>query len=103
LATSPLSERKFWSAFSACWIIGVILQVQVVYTLGFSFQTAILDSLISVGTLSLACLFMVGSLRYYFPEKNRYVYLVVWSILTASLWSLFIKMILFKTLYQMAG
>ena len=103
MATSPLSERKFWSAFSACWIIGVILQAQVVYNLGFSFQTAILDSLISIGTLSLGCLFMVGSLRYYFPENNRYIYLLAWSILLAGIWSLFLKWVLLKPLGQVPG
>jgi len=103
LATSPLSVSKFWFVFSTCWVIGVILQVQVVYSLGFSFQTALLDSLISICALSLGCLFMVGSLRYYFPEKNRYYYLLGWSILLAVVWAVYLKWALLKTMDNMPG
>jgi len=91
LATSPLSVSKFWTVFSACWVIAVTLQAKVVYGFGFSFQTALIDSLISVGTLSLLCLFLCGSLAYYLPEKSKYIYLVVWSVVLALLWTLYLK------------
>ena len=46
---------------------------------------------------------MVGSLRYYFPEKNRYYYLLGWSILLAVVWAVYLKWALLKTMDNMPG
>lgn len=103
MAISPFSIRKFWTVSAACWVISLILQAQVVSGFGFDTRTAILDSLISVGSLYLGCLFLVGSLNYYLPEKNKYYYFLLWSFVFSLLWTLYLRWVLGKALGFVPG
>ena len=83
---SFISDIKFRIAFGAFWFSWAELQAIVLHRFGLSFQTSILDSLISNGLLGACCLLIGMNMKYYLPKKEKYWYLLIVSTALSLLW-----------------
>ncbi|WP_276363193.1 histidine kinase [Daejeonella sp. H1SJ63] len=64
----------------------IIAQSAILFWFGFSAQTALIDSTISILLLTIACYMIGNNLKYYRPEKNRYLLMLLYCSILASLW-----------------
>lgn len=84
-ATNFKINKYFWIAIR--YVLSCVLfQFIILFWFGFSFKTSIIDSGISIVLLTAASLLMVNNLKYYRPEKNRYVYMLIWCVILAAIW-----------------
>jgi sensor histidine kinase YesM len=72
--------------FAACWVILALLQTYALYSFAIDWPTALADSGITNLLLASTCLLISNNLRYYRPEKDRYIYILIWCMLLAGLW-----------------
>jgi two-component system, LytTR family, sensor kinase len=91
---SPLSVSKFRYAFTSWWIIWASLQAIVIVDFGYSPKIAALDSVVANIQLLGACWLVSNILKFYLPQKERYVYILVLSAGLAGLTLLNTKLIL---------
>jgi two-component system, LytTR family, sensor kinase len=86
LSTANIKLNKYF------WIIGryvlscVLFQFIILFWFGFNLRTSIIDSSISIGLLTIASLLMANNLKYYRPEKNRYLYMLIWCLILSAIW-----------------
>ena len=83
-----LSKNKILLIVVQCIVGGILSQTAIIFWFGFSYQTALLDSAVSVLLLAIACYLIGNNLKYYRPEKNRYLLMLLYCSILASLWLL---------------
>ncbi len=94
MAKTPLSQTKFLSIFIGSWLVWFAVHVYVLYSLGVKPAFAFADSGISNALLCGASILMSNNLQYYLPEKDRYWYILTFSMfISAAVW-LLVKYIL---------
>lgn len=64
-------------------IIWAALHEYVLISLGLPIALATIDSIVSTTILGIACAQVTNSLRFYRPQKMRYVYLIFWCLFLA--------------------
>jgi two-component system, LytTR family, sensor kinase len=64
----------------------VLFQFIVLFWFGFNAKTSIIDSATNIGLLTVASLLMANNLKYYRPEKNRYLYMLIWCLILSAIW-----------------
>ncbi len=62
--------------------------------LGYTWQTALTDSVLSNFELAGACVLVSNTLQYYLPQRERYWYILVLSLVLSGCWLVSIKYIL---------
>lgn len=83
MTTTPLSVKQIKlvsSVILACWM--GVCALFIYYTLNFSWQIALADSIISNGLLAVGCIIISNMLGYYQPKNERMLFLL---LLTAIL------------------
>jgi two-component system, LytTR family, sensor kinase len=89
VAKTPLSQTKFLSIFIGSWLVWAAVHVYVLYSLGVKPAFAFADSGISNALLCGASILMSNNLQYYLPKKDRYWYILTFSMfITAVVWVL---------------
>lgn len=58
---------------------------------GIEWEIALTDSLASNALLAAATVLIVHTLRYYRPDKKKYVYLIVWCAVATALWAAMVR------------
>lgn len=99
MATSPLYTNRFRIIFAICWWGWAQLHAIVLANFGFSWSTAIYDSVISNILLAATALLVTVILQFYLPQKNKYAYIlslcvvltVIWLLLSRTLLMLFLQ------------
>jgi two-component system, LytTR family, sensor kinase len=87
MSSSPLSDNKFRNAFTAGWLILVIMQGGVLhFWFELSWIAAFTDSVLSNFLLLVASTLVMNTLRYYMPRREKYLHIIFWCLLLASLW-----------------
>lgn len=86
MANSPISDSNVKTVYTACWLLLALLQSYALHSFAIDWPTALIDSLITNLLLASTCLLISNNLRYYRPEKDRYVYLLIWCLFLAGLW-----------------
>ena len=95
MATAPFKTVKFRIVFGIfAWSL-VQLHVMVLHWAGFTFKTALLDSLISNGLLLGIVLLVITILQFYIPQRNRYGYILALCGTLAIVWLLVSRILLF--------
>jgi hypothetical protein len=94
VATTPLSQYKFVWIFIAWWLTWAGMQAWVLNGLGYAWQTALTDSAVSNFELAGACVLVSNTLQYYLPQRERYWYILVLSLVLSGCWLLSIKYLL---------
>lgn len=64
------------------------MQAWILNGLGYSWQLSLIDSFLSNILLALTCTLVSNNLQYYLPQKERYGYLLVLSLVLSLLWLL---------------
>ncbi|MFA6944463.1 MAG: histidine kinase [Pedobacter sp.] len=83
-----LSRSKITLIVVQCIVVSILFQSAILFWFGFSVQTAMLDSTVSVLLLTIACYLIGNNLKYYRPEKNRYLLMLMYCSILASIWLL---------------
>lgn len=87
MAKTPLAQKKFLSIFIASWLVWAGVHVYVLYHLGVYPGYAIADSIISNVLLCGASVLLSNNLQYYLPKKDRFWYIVAFSMfIAAAVW-----------------
>src|ERR1044072_12928 len=94
MALSPLGTLKNKTIFAAAWLTWSIMQVKILRDWGFTAKVAALDSLVSNGLLATFTIILINSLRFYRPQKGKYIYIIVISAVKAALWGVLVKYIM---------
>lgn len=72
-----------------CLLACIIAQSAILFWFGFSIQTALTDGSASIILLAIACYLIGNNLKYYRPEKNRYLLMLMYCAILACIWLLF--------------
>lgn len=91
MAATPLSQKRFLFAFIAWWLVWTAMQTIIVYDLDYSLRLAFTDSAISNLLLAASCVLISNNLKYYLPQKERYWYLLILSLVISGVWLLAVK------------
>jgi len=84
--TGVLSKSKILLVIVQSIVASILSQSAILLWFGFSFQTSLLDSTVSILLLAIACYLIGNNLKYYRPEKNRYLLMLMYCSILASLW-----------------
>jgi sensor histidine kinase YesM len=80
LAQSPFSTAKFIWVFIAWWMVWSFLQTLLLYRQGFSWPISIADSIVFNFLTAAACLLLTFVMKFYFPQQERFWYILAVSI-----------------------
>ncbi len=84
MATSPLTNKKARVVLLAFWLLLGVLDMYALREFGW--RVTALDSFVTNVLLAGTCLLISNNLRYYRPEKDWFVNMMVWCLLLALLW-----------------
>ncbi len=76
------------TAFCVWWIIWGVLQIVVLQDVGIEPLKAVLDGVVSNLLLAAFCLLVINNMRYYLPKREKYLYVLVLSIVLSAIWLL---------------
>jgi hypothetical protein len=85
MSASPLNSRRFRIIFSIVWLAILADHTGLLIWYGFSFRIAIIDALVGTTHLVLASLLLINTLRYYLPQKERFIHIVAWCIFLTAI------------------
>ena len=85
MSKSPLSSTRVKIFFGIVWlaIFGDHTALMIWY--GFSFEIAIIDASISTLHLLLASLLLINTLRFYLPQRERFIHLFAWCVFLTAI------------------
>lgn len=76
------------TVFCVWWIIWGVLQIVVLQDVGIEPLKAMLDGVVSNLLLAAFCLLVINNMRYYLPKREKYLYVLVLSIVLSAIWLL---------------
>ena len=103
MATSLLQTTRFKVIFGICWFSLAEVQAIVLNQLGFSWQNAFVDSLVSYVVLGVIVLILSTTLQFYLPVRNRYGYLAALVTIFTLLWIFISRTILLLVINDTPG
>jgi two-component system, LytTR family, sensor kinase len=74
--------------FFIWWFIWAVLQIVVLQDVGIEPLKAMLDGFMSNLLLAAFCLLVINNMRYYLPKREKYLYVLVLSIVLSAIWLL---------------
>ena len=83
-----LSRNKILLVIVQCIVASILSQAAILLWFGFTFQISLLDSAVSILLLAIACYLIGNNLKYYRPEKNRYLLMLMYCSILATIWLL---------------
>jgi two-component system LytT family sensor kinase len=95
LTVSPLATSRFRNAFAACWLLWTALDAWLLNGFGFSWSTALADSIMSNVLLMLCCLLVSMIFRFYLPKEHRYGFYLGLTTVLSLLWLLACRSLIF--------
>ena len=93
-AASPFTVRKFLFVFIIAWLALITDHAVLLTFYDLPLHAAVLDSVISNGLLLATCLLLMHSIRFYVPDLNQYMNVVVMCIVFTILWLLLARWLL---------
>ena len=100
MVQSPLFNKKFRNLFAACWLVWMLLHLQLLIWYGFPAKVAAIDSIISNAVLIGCCILIASILRYYLPQGHRYSFILgLCAVLTVS-WFFISRALILLALYN---
>ena len=99
MISSITTGYRFRITFISWWLIWAFIQCMVVNSYGASFAQSIVDSILCNLLLAASCLLITNNMKYYLPQKERYWYVLIMSVVLSGIWLLLVKMLL-KLLYK---
>ena len=81
MARSPINVSKFRNSFFGWWLVWSVLHALLILNYGYSLSNAVVDSLVTNSLLLGACWIISNILRYYLPYSDRYLYVLIISVI----------------------
>ena len=81
MARSPINVSKFRNSFFGWWLVWSVLHALLILNYGYSLSNAMVDSLVTNSLLLGACWIISNILRYYLPYSDRYLYVLIISVI----------------------
>lgn len=95
MALSITSRQKgkliFFTVFAVWWVAWTTLHAMVLIDFGLQSSRSVVDAAVSNGLLAGVCLLIINNMRYYFPRKEKYWYVLILSVALSSLWLLLLR------------
>jgi two-component system LytT family sensor kinase len=88
---SSVSAFKNPLLIGTCWLIWTSTHFGLLTWWGIGVTTALVDSIVTNLFLLLICLMAANNLRYYRPQKGKYLYIFIFCGVVSVLWCLLIK------------
>lgn len=85
---------RFRISFTSWWLVWALVQVMVVNSYGASLQQSIIDSLLCNLLLAASCLLITNNMKYYLPQKERYWYILLMSVVLSAVWLWLVRTLL---------
>lgn len=86
--------NRFMLTFTSWWAIWIGVQVLMVNNYGPSLTESFTDAVICNVLLAASCLLITNNMKYYLPQKERYWYVLIMSVVLSGLWLLIINTLL---------
>jgi two-component system LytT family sensor kinase len=99
MISSITTGHRFRITFISWWLIWACVQGMVINSYGASFSQSIVDSILCNLLLAGSCLLITNNMKYYLPQKERYWYVLIMSMVLSGIWLLLVKMLL-KLLFK---
>ncbi|MES2006105.1 MAG: histidine kinase [Bacteroidota bacterium] len=98
--TYPVTTAaRFRLSFISWWLVWTFVQVMVVSSYGASLAQSFCDSILCNLLLAGSCLLITNNMKFYLPQKERYWYVLIMSVVLSGIWLLVVKTIL-KLFYK---
>lgn len=88
---TSMSRKKFLLLYIPLWLVWMVFYAWAIIWLGFSIQVAVIDSVVSNVLLAAIGLGLENILRFYRPEKSKFLYIFVWALCISAIWTVIIK------------
>ena len=93
--TRPITKgNRFSITFISWWLVWIMVHMLVISTYGASFKETITDSIVCNLLLAASCLLITNNMKYYLPQKERYWYVLIMSLVLSGIWLLVVKILL---------
>ena len=100
MASTPFSTKKNRWIFAACWLQWTAVHFFMLKDWNTDWEISLLDALISNALLAGVCIVIINMLRFYRPQKNLYLYLLVVCGVITGLWTAVIRWGLVALFYR---
>ena len=94
MAQPVTTASRFRITFLSWWVVWTFVQLMVVASYGFSLGLSLADSLVCNLLLAGSCLHITNNMKFYLPQKERYWYILITSVVLSGIWLLVVKGIL---------
>ena len=94
MASLSLTLSNFIWIFFRSVLSCIVFQFAILFWYGFGIETSLIDSTISILLLSAVCVLIGNNLKYYRPEKNRYLFMLMGCFILVTLWLFVTNLIL---------
>lgn len=92
---SPVTTgSRFRITFVSWWLVWTLAQVMVIRSYGTTWQQSLTDSILCNLLLAASCLLITNNMKYYLPQKERYWYVLLMSVVLSGVWLWVIKYLL---------
>ncbi len=88
------TASKFRISFLSWWMVWIFVQWLVISSYGFDSTISITDSFVCNILLAGACLLITNNMKFYLPQKERYWYILITSVVISAIWLFAVKSIL---------
>ena len=94
MVASVTSGYRFRITFTSWWAVWVCVQAMLLNSYGAGFTQSITDSILCNLLLAAGCLLITNNMKFYLPQKERYWYVLIMSVVLSGLWLLIVKFLL---------
>lgn len=94
MVRSITTGSRFRITFVSWWLVWLLVHMMVISSYGASFTQAIIDSILCILLLAASCLLITNNMKYYLPQKERYWYVLIMSLVLSGIWVLVVKTLL---------
>ncbi len=92
---SPVTTGfRFRITFISWWLVWIAVQAMVISSYSDSFSQIFIDSILCNVLLAGSCLLIINNMKFYLPQKERYWYVLIMSVVLSGLWLFLVKTIL---------
>src|ERR1700741_3199894 len=86
MVRSITTGSRFRISFASWWVVWTMVDMLVVGSYGATVTQSITDSVLCNWLLAASCLLITNNMKYYLPQKERYWYVLLMSLVLSALW-----------------
>jgi two-component system LytT family sensor kinase len=94
MTTSVTTGLRFRVIFISWWLVWTAIQTMVISSYGNAITQSLADSFLCNLLLAACCMLVINNMKFYLPQKERYWYLLIMSVVLSSLWLVIVKFVL---------